>query len=321
MTEIGIADLVKIMMEDCKVQEAQWDAEQRREREVADLERVQVLERALMCKQMGILIKEAISLIKDQNLRQEEFGREVSLPPGRKVSMLPEREESLLPGREESLPPGREVHVALPPGREVSLPPGREPNLPPGMEVSLLPGREESLPPGREPNLPPGMEVSLLPGREESLPPGREPNLPPGREVSLLPGREESLLPGREESLPSRRDEPAACSLFYLGEECIFRRGKRSGVSAAPERKVSTIGERRSATAGEKRDAAAASRYTQYTEVGVPVVTPTVCRGPHGLNAQQTRLLPEKEGGVWWTGHPLCREHARWEVWAPAREP
>ena len=47
MTEIGIADLVKIMIEDRNVREAQWEAEQRREREVADLERAQMLERAL----------------------------------------------------------------------------------------------------------------------------------------------------------------------------------------------------------------------------------------------------------------------------------
>ena len=52
----------------------------------------------------------------------------------------------------------------------------------------------------------------------------------------------------------------------------------------------------------------AASRCTQYTEVGMPVETLTVCRESHGLNAQQTRLLLEKEGGVWRTGHPLWRE-------------
>ena len=51
MTEIGIADLVKTMIEDRKVREAQWEAEQRGLREAADLERAQMREQMEMLRQ------------------------------------------------------------------------------------------------------------------------------------------------------------------------------------------------------------------------------------------------------------------------------
>ena len=51
ITEIGIADLVKTMIEDHKVREAQWEEEQRRLRKAADLERAQMREQMEMLRQ------------------------------------------------------------------------------------------------------------------------------------------------------------------------------------------------------------------------------------------------------------------------------
>ena len=115
-------------------------------------------------------------------------------------------------------------------------------------------------------------------------------------------------LPGREEFC-HRGGKSLLHAVSSTLEKSVSVAGERGVVSQLPRRQKSLpLGREENATAGEKRVAVAASRCMQYTEVGVPVETPTVYRGPHGLNVQQTCLLLEKGGGVWRTGHPLWRE-------------